>query len=87
MRGFVLKVASAFWRQQPIASREYASKTIIPACDSVNSISISAKDLIEKEVSAFSRALDCSLFMLPSTPQVLQSFSLIFFQIFLLLWG
>ncbi|XP_078434794.1 HAUS augmin-like complex subunit isoform X2 [Wolffia australiana] len=63
--------ASSFWRKQPSAAREYASKTIIPACDAVEVISIGAKDLIEKEVSSFSEALDNSLFMLPSTPQAL----------------
>ncbi|CAA6660220.1 unnamed protein product [Spirodela intermedia] len=63
--------ASAFWGQQPLAAREYALKTIIPACDAVEVISICAKDLIEKEVSAFYQGLDNSPYMLPSTPQAL----------------
>jgi len=33
-------------------------------------ISNSAKDLVDKEVSAFYRSPDNSLYMLPSTPQV-----------------
>uniref|UniRef100_A0A2N9HUS9 AUGMIN subunit 5 n=1 Tax=Fagus sylvatica TaxID=28930 RepID=A0A2N9HUS9_FAGSY len=63
--------AAAFWNQQPLAAREYASSTIIPACTVVLDISNSAKDLIDKEVSAFYRSPDNSLYMLPSTPQAL----------------
>lgn len=63
--------ASAFWSQQPLAAREYASSTIIPACRVVIDISNGAKDLIDKEVSAFYRSPDNSLYMLPSTPQAL----------------
>lgn len=59
-----------FWDQQPLAAREYASSTIVPACAVVVDISTNAKDLIEKEVSAFSQSPDNSLYMLPSTPQV-----------------
>ncbi|KAB1211421.1 hypothetical protein CJ030_MR6G021389 [Morella rubra] len=61
--------AAAFWNQQPLAAREYASSTIIPACTVVVDISNSSKDLIDKEVSAFFRSPDNSLYMLPSTPQ------------------
>ncbi|KAJ9173143.1 hypothetical protein P3X46_016308 [Hevea brasiliensis] len=63
--------AAAFWNQQPLAAREYASSTIIPACTVVADIANNAKDLIEKEVDAFSRSPDNSLYMLPSTPQAL----------------
>ncbi|KAF2299256.1 hypothetical protein GH714_031135 [Hevea brasiliensis] len=55
----------------PLAAREYASSTIIPACTVVADIANNAKDLIEKEVDAFSRSPDNSLYMLPSTPQAL----------------
>lgn len=68
--GLAVQNASAFWGQQPLAAREHASTTIIPACDAVEVISICAKDLIEKEVSAFYQGLDNSPYMLPSTPQV-----------------
>lgn len=61
--------ATSFWSQQPLASREFASSTIIPACTGVTEISNNAKDLIDKEVSAFFRSPDNSLYMLPSTPQ------------------
>ena len=70
MISFVLKDAAAFWNQQPLAVREYASSTIIPACNVVADISNSAKDFIDKEVSAFYRSPDNSLYMLPSSPQV-----------------
>ncbi|XP_024996684.1 AUGMIN subunit 5-like [Cynara cardunculus var. scolymus] len=63
--------AAAFWSQQPLAAREHASNTVIPACTVVIGIVKSAKDLIDKEVSAFSRSPDNSLYMLPSTPQAL----------------
>ncbi|KAL5582076.1 hypothetical protein UlMin_014518 [Ulmus minor] len=63
--------AAAFWNQQPLAAREYASSTIIPACAVVVDISNCAKDYIEKEVSAFYRSPDNSLYMLPATPQAL----------------
>lgn len=63
--------AGAFWNQQPLAAREYASGTIIPACQVVVDLSNNAKDLIDKEVSAFYRSPDNSLYMLPSTPQAL----------------
>lgn len=63
--------AAAFWDQQPLAAREYASSTIIPACTAVVDMSNSAKDLIDNEVSAFYRSPDNSLYMLPSTPQAL----------------
>ncbi|KAF7822366.1 AUGMIN subunit 5 [Senna tora] len=63
--------AASFWSQQPLAAREYASSTIIPACAIVVEISNSAKDLTEKEVSAFYRSPDNSLYMLPSSPQAL----------------
>jgi hypothetical protein len=53
-----------------LIAREYASITIIPACTIVVEIANSAKDLIDKEVNAFSRCPDNSLYMLPSTPQV-----------------
>jgi len=62
--------AASFWSQQPLTAREYASSTIIPACAAVAEASNSAKDLIEKEVSAFSQSPDNSLYMLPSSPQV-----------------
>ncbi|KAJ6848016.1 AUGMIN subunit 5 [Iris pallida] len=63
--------ASGFWEQQPLAAREYAARTIIPACTSVADTSNSSKDLIEKELSAFYQSLDNGLYMLPSTPQAL----------------
>ncbi|XAR51619.1 hypothetical protein NMG60_11006296 [Bertholletia excelsa] len=63
--------ASAFWSQQPLAAREYASSTIIPACTIVVEISNKAQDLIDKEVSAFYQSPDNNLYMLPSTPQAL----------------
>lgn len=61
--------ATTFWSQQPLASREYASSTIIPACTNVANISNNAKDLIDQEVSAFNHCPDNNLYMLPSTPQ------------------
>ncbi|KAJ4833097.1 AUGMIN subunit 5 [Turnera subulata] len=63
--------AIAFWNQQPLAAREFASSTIIPACGAVADIANSAKDLVDREVSAFSRSPDNSLYMLPATPQAL----------------
>ncbi|XP_009373767.2 AUGMIN subunit 5 [Pyrus x bretschneideri] len=63
--------AAAFWNQQPLSAREYASSTIIPACTIVMDLSNSAKDLIEREVSAFDQSPDNSLYMLPATPQAL----------------
>uniref|UniRef100_A0A6M2E9S1 AUGMIN subunit 5 n=1 Tax=Populus davidiana TaxID=266767 RepID=A0A6M2E9S1_9ROSI len=63
--------AAAFWKRQPLIAREYASITIIPACTIVVDIANSAKDLIDKEVNAFSRCPDNSLYMLPSTSQAL----------------
>ncbi|KAK6913400.1 HAUS augmin-like complex subunit 5 [Dillenia turbinata] len=63
--------ANAFWDQQPLAAREYASSTIIPACTVIVEISNGAKDLIEQEISAYFRCPDNSLYMLPSTPQAL----------------
>lgn len=66
----IFQDAAAFWNQQPLAAKEYASSTIIPACTVVVDISNGAKDLIEKEISAFYRSPDNSLYMLPATPQV-----------------
>ncbi|KAI4352369.1 hypothetical protein L6164_006629 [Bauhinia variegata] len=63
--------AASFWSQQPLAAREYALNTIIPVCAAVIEISNGAKDLIDKEVSAFYRSPDNSLYMLPSSPQAL----------------
>ncbi|CAL5367529.1 unnamed protein product [Camellia sinensis] len=63
--------AAAFWSQQPLAAREYASSTILPACMVVVEISNSAKHLIDEEVSTFYRSPDNNLYMLPSTPQAL----------------
>ncbi|KAK2413201.1 AUGMIN subunit [Trifolium repens] len=63
--------AASFWSQQPSTAKEYALSTIIPACSAVVETSNSAKDLIEKEVSAFYRSPDNSLYMLPSSPQAL----------------
>ncbi|GFP97928.1 hypothetical protein PHJA_001936900 [Phtheirospermum japonicum] len=63
--------AASFWSQQPLAAREYASSTIIPACNVVLDMSNNSQDLIDKEVSAFYRTPDNSLYMLPSTPQAL----------------
>ncbi|XP_041991275.1 AUGMIN subunit 5-like isoform X2 [Salvia splendens] len=63
--------AASFWSQQPLAAREYASSTVIPACNIVMDLSNSSKDLIDKEVQAFYRTPDNSLYMLPSTPQAL----------------
>ncbi|KAG2278739.1 hypothetical protein Bca52824_061294 [Brassica carinata] len=60
--------AAAFWNQQPLAAREYAMATIIPACEVVADISKNSKDLIEKEVSAFFQSPDNTLYMLPATP-------------------
>ncbi|KAL3643854.1 AUGMIN subunit 5 [Castilleja foliolosa] len=63
--------AASFWSQQPLAAREYASSTIIPACNVVLDLSSNSQDLVDKEVSAFYRTPDNSLYMLPSTPQAL----------------
>ncbi|XP_059670486.1 AUGMIN subunit 5-like [Cornus florida] len=63
--------AATFWNQQPLVAREYASSTIIPACTVVVDISNNAKDLIDREVSAFYQSPDNSPYMLPSTPQAL----------------
>ncbi|KAH0908488.1 hypothetical protein HID58_031809 [Brassica napus] len=63
--------ATAFWNQQPLAAREYAMATIIPACEVVSDISKNSKDFIEKEVSAFFQSPDNTLYMLPATPQAL----------------
>ncbi|KAL8124716.1 AUGMIN subunit 5 [Apium graveolens] len=63
--------AATFWSQQPLAAREYASDTIVPACTVLMNISNDAKDLIEREVSAFYQSPDNSLYMLPSTQQAL----------------
>ncbi|CAH2044896.1 unnamed protein product [Thlaspi arvense] len=63
--------AAAFWNQQPLAAREYAMATIIPASEVVADISKNAKDYIEKEVSAFFQSPDNTLYMLPATPQAL----------------
>ncbi|KAK4486605.1 hypothetical protein RD792_006856 [Penstemon davidsonii] len=63
--------AASFWSEQPVVAREYASSTIIPACNVVLDLSNSAKYLIDNEVSAFVRTPDNSLYMLPSTPQAL----------------
>ncbi|KAL9689570.1 hypothetical protein QQ045_009957 [Rhodiola kirilowii] len=63
--------AAAVWNQQSLTAREYASSTIIPACQIVMELSNNAKDLIDREVSAFYRCPDNTLYMLPSTPQAL----------------
>ncbi|KAJ0253001.1 hypothetical protein HA466_0121060 [Hirschfeldia incana] len=63
--------AAAFWNQQPLAAREYAMATIIPACEVVADISNNSKDFIEKEMSAFFQSPDNTLYMLPATPQAL----------------
>ncbi|KAI3767762.1 hypothetical protein L2E82_18160 [Cichorium intybus] len=63
--------AGAFWSQQPLAAREFASSTIIPECKVVIEISNGAKDLIDQEVSSLYRSPDNTLYMLPSTPQAL----------------
>ncbi|KAJ0564245.1 AUGMIN subunit 5 [Helianthus annuus] len=62
---------TAFWSQKPLSAMEDASKTIIPACTRVADIANRTKDLIHKEVSAFSCVPDNRLYMLPSTPQAL----------------
>ncbi|KAK9700259.1 hypothetical protein RND81_08G227600 [Saponaria officinalis] len=65
------KAAAAFWSQQPLVAREYASSTIIPACQIVAELSNGAMDLIEKEVSSFLQSPDNSIYMLPASPQAL----------------
>jgi hypothetical protein len=55
---------------EPAAIGRKGVSTIIPACAVIVDISNSAKDLVDKEVSAFYRSPDNSLYMLPSTPQV-----------------
>ncbi|CAN8233005.1 unnamed protein product [Cochlearia groenlandica] len=61
--------AVAFWNQQPLAAREFAASTVIPASEVVVDISNNAKDFIEREVSAFFQSPDNPLYMLPATPQ------------------
>uniref|UniRef100_M8CVR3 AUGMIN subunit 5 n=1 Tax=Aegilops tauschii TaxID=37682 RepID=M8CVR3_AEGTA len=63
--------ASAFWEQQPLSARGYASKTIIPACNAVVDMSTNSRDLIERELAAFGQSLENSLCRLPATPQAL----------------
>lgn len=67
-----LQDATVLWGQQPLAAREYASSTIIPACTIVLEMSNDAKDFIDKEVSAFYRSPDNNPYMLPANPQVLK---------------
>lgn len=63
--------ASAFWEQQPLSARGYASRTIIPACSAVVDMSTNSRDLIERELAAFGQSLENSLCRLPATPQAL----------------
>ncbi|KAJ8751620.1 hypothetical protein K2173_025774 [Erythroxylum novogranatense] len=63
--------AAAFWNRQPLAARKYASCIIIPVCAVVMDVANDAKDFIDKEVIAFFRSPDSSLYMLPATPQAL----------------
>ncbi|KAM0880052.1 hypothetical protein ACQ4PT_033838 [Festuca glaucescens] len=63
--------ASAFWEQQPLSARGYASRTIIPACNAVVDMSTNSRDLIERELVAFGQSLENSLCRLPATPQAL----------------
>ncbi|KAI3704714.1 hypothetical protein L1987_74941 [Smallanthus sonchifolius] len=63
--------SAAFWSQKPLSAREHASNTIIPACTCVANMANRTKDLIGKEVSAFSSSPDNRLYMAPSTPQAL----------------
>ncbi|KAI7750583.1 hypothetical protein M8C21_022492, partial [Ambrosia artemisiifolia] len=62
---------AAFWSRIPLSAREHASNTIIPACTCVANIANGTKDLIDKELSAFSCCPDNRLYMLPSTPRAL----------------
>nr|XP_043634986.1 AUGMIN subunit 5-like [Erigeron canadensis] len=61
--------AASFWSHQPLAAMEHASNTIIPACTVVINKTNSVKDLIDEEVSTFTRCPDNSLYVLPSTLQ------------------
>ncbi|KAL8228484.1 hypothetical protein R6Q57_016068, partial [Mikania cordata] len=54
--------AAAFWSQQSLATRDYASSTTIPACNVLIDVSNNVKDLIDKEVSAFYKSPDNSLY-------------------------
>ncbi|CAH9139206.1 unnamed protein product [Cuscuta epithymum] len=63
--------AASYWSQQPVVTKDYAARTVIPACNIVADLSSKAKDLIDKEVSTFSQTPDNTLYMLPSTPQAL----------------
>ncbi|CAA2968565.1 AUGMIN subunit 5 [Olea europaea subsp. europaea] len=58
-------VAAAFWSQQPLASRKYASSTIIPACNVVVDLSNNAKDLIDNELFLFPLVGSYSFLMCP----------------------
>lgn len=58
--------AAAAWEHHSRASREQSASTIIPICESLQNKSNAARDLIERELSAFQRSPDNRLYMMPA---------------------
>ncbi|KAG0627515.1 hypothetical protein M758_2G207400 [Ceratodon purpureus] len=61
--------AAAAWEHHSRASREQSASTIIPICESLQNKSNAARDLIERELSAFQRSPDNRLYMMPAFSQ------------------
>jgi hypothetical protein len=67
----VTQAAAAAWEHHTRISREHSANTIIPISESLQNKTNAARDLVEREVSAFQRSPDNRLYMMPASSKVL----------------
>jgi len=63
--------AAAAWEHHSRASREQSASTIVPICESLQNKSNAARDIIERELSAFQRGPDNRLYMMAAFSKVM----------------
>ena len=68
-----LQASAASWEQHTRGNKELSASTIVPICESVQNQASAARDLLEREVTAFHRSPDNRPYMMPASPQVLMS--------------
>lgn len=65
-----LQASAASWEQHTRGNKELSASTIVPICESVQNQASAARDLLEREVTAFHRSPDNRPYMMPASPQV-----------------
>ncbi|KAG0559122.1 hypothetical protein KC19_10G080700 [Ceratodon purpureus] len=63
--------AAASWEQHSRGNKEHSANTMVPICELTQNQASAARDLLEREVTAFHRSPDNRSYMMPTTSQAI----------------